>query len=664
MRGIMTVAQSMTLAIEHQNQGRLAEAEALYRQILDVEPTCGDATANLGVIALRVNRPSHAAELFRRAMAIQANVPEYHHGYGVALTQLNELTAAEAQFRRAVTLQPDFIDAWRHLGHVLRLQHRLEEALRTLEHVMAAHPDDVPAMDEMAMTLNRMQRFADALTCIERAIQIRPDMAVLHKNRGNALLGLDRVNDAADAFEQAIRLCDSDAVFHNNFGYCMLEIGNVPQAIASFRRAVELAPGVASYRLNLLYTMQFDPAVDLQTLAGEQRQFDALYAAPLRRQILPHTNDRDPNRRLRIGYVSPDFRRHPVGFFIRPLLEHHDRSAFEIHCYSNVQKPDELTAACRAAADGWVDIAAMNDQQVAQKIRADGIDILIDLALGGGGRLLVFALKPAPVQVAYLGYPGTTGLGTMDYRLTDAYLHPPGALTSWYSERSVRLAHSYWCYAPEPPAPAVAPLPAASAGHVTFGSLNAFRKISDDALDAWARILKHVPDARLILHAMEGWPREHATEVFKRHEVEADRVEFVGRVARGDYFRTYDRIDIALDAFPYTGGTTTCDALWMGVPVVSLGGDRAVFRGGVSVLWNAGLPELLASSADEYMAIATSLAANLPALSAMREGLRQRLLNSPLMDAPGFASDFEAALRNMWRQWIEAGKDTPASCPR
>jgi predicted O-linked N-acetylglucosamine transferase (SPINDLY family) len=659
----MTVEQAMTQAIEHQRHGRRAEAEALYRQILEQDPTRGDAIANLGILALQVNRPSHAAELFRRAMAIEADVPEYHHGYGAALIQLNQLNAAEAQFRRAVALQPGFIDAWRHLGHVLRFQHRLDEALAALEQAIALNPDDVLAMDEMAMTLNQMQRFADALRYIERAIQIRPEMAVLHKNRGNALLGLSRMNDAADAFAEAIRLCDSDAVFHNNLGYCMLEIGDVQRAIASFRRAIELAPKVASYRLNLLYTLQFDPAVDLQTLASEHRRFDELHAAPLRRHILPHANDRDPNRRLRIGYVSPDFRRHPVGFFIRPLLVHHDRSAFEIHCYSNVEAPDELTAACRAAADGWVDIAAMTDEQVARKIRADGIDILIDLALGGG-RLLVFALKPAPVQVTYLAYPGTTGLGTMDYRLTDPYLDPPGALTSWYSESSVRLAHSYWCYAPEAPAPPVGPLPAASAGHVTFGSLNAFRKISRDALDAWARILKLVPDARLILHAMEGWPRDHAFGVFKRHGVEADRIEFVGRVAREEYFRTYDRIDIALDAFPYTGGTTNCDALWMGVPVVSLTGDRAVFRGGVSVLSNAGLPQLIASTADDYVAIATSLAADLPALSAMRQSLRQRLMESPLMDASGFARDFEAALRNMWRQWIEAGKDSSVSCPR
>jgi predicted O-linked N-acetylglucosamine transferase (SPINDLY family) len=369
----------------------------------------------------------------------------------------------------------------------------------------------------------------------------------------------------------------------------------------------------------------------------------------------PHTNDCSPDRRLRIGYVSPDFRSHPVGTFLLPLLESHDHQGFEIFCYSSVRVPDAITARCRAQADVWRDALGMSDEQLAGAIRDDRIDVLVDLTMHmADNRLLVFARKPAPVQVTYLAYCGTTGLAAMDYRLTDPYLDPPGRDEPFYCERSVRLPETYWCYRPVIETSPAETLPASGTGQIVFGSLNNFCKVSDASLAAWSRLLQAVPGSRLLLHAHAGSHRQRVCTLLAGQGVAAERLELIDFLPAGDYFDVYRRIDVALDPFPYGGGTTTCDALWMGVPVVSLAGATAVGRGGLSILSNVGLPDLVARDPGEYVEIAARLAGDLPRLRELRAALRDRMRKSPLMDAPRFARNVEAAYRRMWKEWCAA----------
>jgi predicted O-linked N-acetylglucosamine transferase (SPINDLY family) len=350
--------------------------------------------------------------------------------------------------------------------------------------------------------------------------------------------------------------------------------------------------------------------------------------------------------------VSPNFNRHPICHFLIPLLEAHDKAQVEVHCYSSVRRPDAFTERVRMAADVWCESVGWSDETLAKRIREDRIDILVDLTQHmADNRLLVFARKPAPVQVAWLGYPASTGLPAMDYRFTDAWLEPEDAAWSESVETPIRLPDSWFCFAPiEAPEPTV--VPALRTGQITFGSLNNFCKINEGVLRLWASALQAVEGSRLLLSCPAGSTQSRVRDYFAGHGIAADRLELVARTAtRTEYLELYQQIDIGLDSFPYHGGTTTCEALWMGVPVVSLAGQTAVSRLGLSVLTNVGLPELVALSEDEYVRIAVKLARDLPRLEDWRAKLRSRMQASPLMDAPRFARNVENAYRAMWRKW-------------
>jgi predicted O-linked N-acetylglucosamine transferase (SPINDLY family) len=331
---------------------------------------------------------------------------------------------------------------------------------------------------------------------------------------------------------------------------------------------------------------------------------------------------------------------------------HHDRQQFEVLCYANVGQSDALTDRFRVASDGWRNIAGISDEEAAARIRADRIDILVDLTLHlANHRLLVFARRPAPVQVTWAGYPGTTGLETIDYRLTDPYLDPPGTSDEHYSEASICLPHSFWCYDPLTGAPPVNPLPALISGHITFGSLNNYCKVHEGVLELWAKVLGIVPDSRLLLLSKVGVHRQRAIEVFERCGVAGERIEWFTPAARPEYLAAYHRIDVGLDTFPYNGHTTSLDSFWMGVPVITLVGKTVVGRGGLSQAMNLGLPELIARTREEYVQRAAELASDLPRLAELRQSLRARMQASPLMDAARFTRDLEAAYRDMWCRW-------------
>jgi predicted O-linked N-acetylglucosamine transferase (SPINDLY family) len=387
-------------------------------------------------------------------------------------------------------------------------------------------------------------------------------------------------------------------------------------------------------------------------IRDEHRIWNQQHAEPLKKFIRPHSNDREPDRPLRIGYVSADFLDHPVGRLILPLLSAHNHDHFTIFCYSDVKQPDRLTPLIRRHAGQWQNIVRLTDERVAQMIREDRIDILVDLTMHvANNRLLLFARKPAPVQATYLAYCSTTGLEKMDYRLTDPYFDPPGMNDEFYSEKSIRLPETYWCYPNDDLSSEVGPLPALATGEITFGCLNNFSKVSPDALKLWMQLLRAMPKSRFILHAYPGAHRQRVVDLLQQGGIDPRRVAFAGKVPLREYYALHGKIDIGLDPFPFAGGTTTCDAVWMGVPVVTLIGKTAVGRGGVSILSNLGLPELIAGTPEQYIEIAMGLAKDLPRLAELRRTLRARMQASPLMDAPRFARNVEAAYRQMWRNW-------------
>ncbi|MGA2442601.1 MAG: hypothetical protein ABSH08_16730, partial [Tepidisphaeraceae bacterium] len=403
---------------------------------------------------------------------------------------------------------------------------------------------------------------------------------------------------------------------------------------------------------NLIYTLHFHPGYDARMIHEELRRWNQQHAEPLKKFIQPHTNNRDPDRRLRIGYLSPDFREHVVGQNLLPMLRQHDHGQVEIFCYANVLRPDARTDELRRHADVWRSIAGLSDSQAADLIRQDWIDILVDLALHtASNRLMLFAHKPAPVQATFAGYPGSTGLDTIDYRLTDPYLDPPGLNDQFYSETSIRLPDSFWCYDPLVTELSVNSLPAQTDGHVTFGCLNKFCKVNEQVLRLWAQILKTVDRSRLMMLCPEGSHRQPLLDMLQREGINPDRVELIAHRPRLQYLELYHRIDVGLDTFPYNGHTTSLDSFWMGVPVITLVGQPVVGRAGLSQLTNLGLTELIAQTPEQYVRIAAELAGDLPRMAELRRTLRPRMQASPLMDAPRFARNIEAAYRQMWRNW-------------
>jgi predicted O-linked N-acetylglucosamine transferase (SPINDLY family) len=541
---------------------------------------------------------------------------------------------------------------------------RLAEAQAALRKLLNQRPDHPAAVHLLGIVAGRLGQTAESVRLLRRAVQLQPRSAQAHHNLAFAL----RLNGAADEaiahFNRAIQIRPDFAEAHSNLGNALIDIGQFDQAIASHRQAVRLSPDDAKEHSNLVFILHYHPGYDARMIHEELRRWNQQHAEPLKKFIQPHANSRDPDRRLRIGYVSPDFREHPVGQNLLPLFRRHDHRQMEIFCYANVLRPDRLTDQLRGYADVWRSIVGLSDSQAVDLIRQDRIDVLVDLALhSASNRLMVFAHKPAPVQATYLGYCGGTGMDAMDYRLSDPYLDPKESDLSCYSERTIRLPETYWCYEVAGPTPEVSPPPVAAAGYLTFGCLNNFVKVSQPALDLWAEILRGLPQSRLIVHSHRGTHLNAMRQRFAGKGISPDRLEFPNWQPWPQYVRTYGRIDIALDPFPWGGGITTCDALWMGVPVVSLVGRTAVGRGGASILSNVGLPELIAQTPQQYVQIAADLAGNLPRLAELRRTLRARMQASPLMDAPRFARNVEAAYRQMWRNWCATGGNSSLQCP-
>ena len=563
------------------------------------------------------------------------------------------LTEAEQGYRAILQREPQHADSLHLLGVIALQAGDLNAALALVERAVALRPDAAVCRNNLGQVLERLGNDDEGARCYEAAIALDPGYAEAHNNLGLVRARQDRLTDAEALYRRAIDLDPKYAEPHTNRGNLLKDRGELDAAIGCYRRAIELRPDLSELHSNLLLTLHYHPDYSPADLEREHRAWAKRHVAPLEAVRRPHANGAEPDRRLRIGYVSPDFREHPVARFVLPLFREHDARQVEVFAYSDATTPDTVTALVREHVDVWRDVAKLGDEQLADVICADRIDILVDLAAHSGhNRLLAFARKPAPVQVTYLAYCSTTGVAAIDYRVTDRFLDPAGE-ASHYSETSIHLPHCYWCYSAPPLPDSARPVAERRPGPPTFGCLNNFAKVTGVTLDLWVRLLRRVPEARLLVYARTEAHRDRVRRALREAGLQESRAAFVGLQPLADYLETYRQIDVALDPHPYCGGTTTCDALWMGVPVVSLAGRTAVSRAGLTLLANVGLEHLVARSEEQYVELAAALISDASGLAELRRGLRARIESSPVMDAPQFARDLEAAFRTVWRAWCE-----------
>jgi protein O-GlcNAc transferase len=538
-------------------------------------------------------------------------------------------------------------DDFCNLGDSLADAGRLNEAVEAYQKAIALDPNCLVAYANLGLALKEKGFLDESIAAHRAAITLNPNIPETHNNLGNALKDKGHLDEAIAAYGRAVELNPNLPEAQANLGITLAANGQVDEGIASLRKAIELRPNYAHAHGNLLLTIHYHSGSDAQAILREHLQWarmhtDALWDGTSARSLPPIAG-----RRIRVGYVSRDLRDHVVGRHLLPLIKNHDRKAFEIFCYTDLRHTDGITEQLRASADHWRGTFGQSDAQLAEMIRADGIDLLVDLNLhSAGSRLLAFARKPAPIQVTWLGYCSTTGLRAIDYRLSDPWMDPPGTDAN-YVEKTIRLPHTQLCYQPRDKCPNVAPPAFEKNGFITFGCLNNFVKISPPALDLWGGVMQKVSDSRLLIHAAPGSQRRCVVERLHKFGIPADRITFFDTSDWQTYMRAYSGIDIALDPIPYSGGITTCDALWMGVPVITLTGQTAVGRAGASILSNVGLREFVAATASQYIQIATDLTSDTARLATLRREMRARMQSSPLTDAAGFARDIESAYKMM-----------------
>jgi protein O-GlcNAc transferase len=630
--------------------GAPERAEAAYRRALALQPQHGQALTNLGTLLQARGRLDDAVDMLLQAAQAAPDSPACLVNLGVALCAQHRYADAAALLARAADLAPHDAAVAYNLGNAHYGLGRLRDAQAQYRRALRLDPRHADAHNNLGNVCKALGEFEAAAAAFDAALTVRPGFVAAYNNLGNLLRTLGRTSDAEACLRAALRADPQHAATHSNLGNVLKDSGALDEGIAHYRRAITCDPQNAVAHSNLAYALTFQTEQAADVLA-ECRRWAARHETPLAAQRAPHANPRIAGRRLRIGYVGADFRDHCQALFTVPLLAHHDHAQFEIHGYASVERPDAMTQRIAGYADVWHPVHALDDAQLAQQIRADGIDILVDLTMHmAGGRPALFARKPAPVQIAWLAYPGTTGLDAIDYRLTDPRLDPPGTDDA-YSERSLRLPDTFWCYDPLASEPSPNALPALHNGYVTFGCLNNPCKLTDRTLALWRPVLDAVDGARLLLMAPEGDARQRLAGRFARHGIDPRRVDYQPFLPRAAYLRTYHAIDIGLDTFPYNGHTTSLDAFWMGVPVVTRSGATAVGRGGLSQLFNLGLSALAAGSDEDFARIAATLAADLPRVAGLRADLRTRMQRSPLMDGARFAANVEAAYRQVWRDW-------------
>lgn len=620
----VSVLNSLGNALRHAE--RFDEARKVLEKAVSLDPQHAEAHNNLGLALALLGQRDQAEAMFSRAASLRPDMPVIANNYGTLLLKMFHLEQAIKELKRAVSLDPGYQDAWVNLGVAQFMLGNYDEAVTAYKTVIDMDPNNAFARYSLGVALLEQQDLPEAVKEIELALAANPDNVMALNTLGVALLDQHRVEEARDAMSRAA-------------------------AVDTMSAPV--------YASNFLFTSLYLPDIDNTEIFSIHKEFGARFTSHEPDQNKPHANTRDAKRKLRLAYMSPDFRGHSVAYFMEPLLEKHDRSAFDIILYSNTTRADVVTAAMEAAADVWVETAGLTDVALVERIRADKVDVLVNL--GGhtsGNRLVVCGQKPAPIQIEYLGYPDTSGVPAMDYRITDECADPIGEADERCVETLIRLPDCFHCYRPTTKAPAPAPAPHIERGFVTFGSFNVLPKLNQTVVEAWADILCQVPHSRLYLKCKQlktESVRARVLQYFTDAGVEADRISmdaFVPSVQ--DHLNKYAGIDIGLDTFPYNGTTTTCEALWMGVPVLTVIGNRHTGRVGLSLLHAVGLDdEFAVSDVESYVTKAVELGRNPKRLAEVRGVLRDKMASSPLRNEIMFTRNLEKSYRDLWRKWCD-----------
>ena len=676
------------LGLIESQSGRREQAIELFRRAARIVPRNADIHRNLGLLLESLGRFGEALAPLQTAVQLNPQHDQHHYDLGNLLLQMQHFDEAIAELQTTVAINPGFASAHQNLGwraspqgfagpgggtlaagagnstddgrclqQSRRSAHRrmrLAEAKDAYEQALKIRPDFATAMANLGSVLRMRGSLSDAIRILRRAIELAPNLPEAFNNLGIALKENGQLDEAVMTYRKCLSLRPSMGDATNNLGNAYKDCGNVRDAVACYGRSLVIGFANSGVHSNLVYTLQFHPGYDDGSLFREQRRWNEIYAAPLKHLIRKHDNDRSPDRKLRIGYVSPYFYNQAESFFVLPLLRNHHREQVEVHCYASVIRPDAMTQKMQATAECWHDVLGVSDSDLAEQIRRDRIDVVIDLAMHmAHNRMIAFAHKPAPVQAAWRRIPA--GPVSMPWIIASPmrtwilWIRP----TAYYREQSLppaRIAGAAMIRADTCPGGNAASRSPDSVSDPSTIPANTTTRPSPFGPKSWAAC----PIPRLLMQAFSESDRQQIRSTFQNSGVAPERIEFVPRRLRLDYLRFYDSIDICLDPLPYNGITTTCDALWMGVPVVTLVEKTAAGRAGVSILSTIGMPEMIAHNEQQFVEIATTLANDAPRLAELRATLRDRTEKSPLMDGLGFARKMETAYRQMWRRWCES----------
>jgi protein O-GlcNAc transferase len=638
------------------NMGRLEEAIDHYHMAIRLQSDYAEAYYNSGIAFREKLEVEKAVSACQKAIQLKPDYVDAHYSLGALFKNMKQSEKAIAHYEKAIELKPDYAEAYYNLGFILQYDvGKIEEAIVHYQKAIELNPDYAEVYNDMGNALQSQGKTEDAISCYQRAFTAEPNFVEARINLGNAFKELGRIDEAISLFQWVLNMRPDLPEVHNNLGIALQSQGAIEEAIMHFQRALHLNPDYMEAHSNYLMALHYDTRSDKEALFKETIKWSEKYCFSLDTDKC-FSNIVDPERKIKIGYVSGDFRIHPVGFFIEAVLVNHSRERFEIYCYYNNHKNDDITGRYQSLPLYWRNIAGISDEEVEKMIIKDGIDILIDLSgHSAKHRLLLFARKPAPIQATWIGYFDTTGMKAMDYVIADKYIIPEED-EIYYVEKIVRLPDCYLCYTPHAYAQEVNELPCLSQGYITFGCFNNIAKINPTVVAVWSEILQAVPGSRLCLGTQSfNSPsiRNEYMEQFAGNGVEPDRIVFLGKLPHLEYLAYYENIDIVLETFPFTGNTTTVDALWMGVPVVTLVQDSFVGRLGLSILATLNLNDLIAFTKDDYIRKVLSLAGDIEGLSALRRSLRERLSSSPLCNGMKFTSDMENIYRAAWRKWCE-----------
>ncbi|WP_179954297.1 tetratricopeptide repeat protein [Denitrobaculum tricleocarpae] len=645
----------------HLNLGRAASlkgdkdvAMTAYRNALEISPDYADAHLNIGAILLERHETEDAKTYFEQALSFDPGNAEAYNNMGVAWRRDGYLDNAMSCFAMASEIKPGFGDAHNNMAATYNAFGDNERAEAEVRKGIELAPDSSAAHCVLGKILRAQGKRIEAVQALNKAIKLAPEISEAYREMGLTLSENGEYEQALKAYTKALEKDPEDCIAHNNIGMTYILLGQLDKALKSFDDAITAAPKFSLAHSNKLFSLTYVPEVSLSESRDQHFEYGERWDLPY--DEANFTNQPDPDRRLKVGYVSPDFRQHVVIKFIEEVLKAHDRDQVELYAYAEVHNPDHITERLKGYFDHWYSTVDRNHTEVATQIVNDGIDVLVDLAgHTGNNRLPVFGAKPAPVQVSWIGYPNTTGLKNMDYILTTKNYVPP-ALKEYFSEEVYYLPRVPTTFRIPDDVPELSGNPYERNGHVTFGCFNNCIKVGATAIETWSGILREAPDTKLLLKA-HAYRSESVVATskaaFEAHGVDPERITCEGPSGHKDYLKRYDAIDIALDPFPYNGGTTTLEALYMGIPLLALEGETWVSRNGSAILDAMGMQSLIASSREDYIAKGVDFAKHPEKLGAMRGGLRERFVATGITDPVAQTRDVENAYRDMWRRWCD-----------